>query len=253
MPTSPHVDVAAYVLGILDEPDDVAYSQHFARCPRCRAEFRELSDLPRLLDQVKPNRVGDHKRSRPPAAPGKQVLAKALEEIGSAKRTRRTNTMWLAAAAAVVVLAGGSVAVWQLSGNDPAPVEQAAPPSSPSVAPPSTTNTGTDVVAGARTVGATNPSTGVGATIGIEPESYGTRINLELRGVMGPMQCQLVAVDKNGASQVVTSWSVPAKGFGVPDSPEPLRLTGNIGFDPEDIERFDIRREGGGDLLVVPA
>src|SRR2546421_4921034 len=143
MPTAPHVDVAAYVLGVLDEPDDVAYSQHFARCPRCRAEFRELSDLPRLLDQVKPNRVGEHKRSRPPAAPGKQVLAKALEEIGAAKRTRRTHTMWVAAAAAVVVLAGASVAVWQLSGNDPAPVQQAAPPSSRAAPPTPTTATGT--------------------------------------------------------------------------------------------------------------
>ena len=254
MPTSPHVDVAAYVLGILDEPDDVAYSQHFARCPRCRAEFRELSDLPRLLDQVKPNRVAEHnKRSRPPAAPGKQVLAKALEEIGAAKRTRRTHSMWLAAAAAVVVLAGASVAVWQLGGNDPAPVQQAAPPSTKPSAPPSTTDTGTDVVAGARTVRAENPATGVSATIGIEPQDYGTRINLELRGVLGPMQCQLVAVGKQGTSQVVTSWSVPAKGFGVPDSPEPLRLTGNVGFDPEDILRFDIHREGGSDLLVVPA
>jgi hypothetical protein len=255
MPTSPHVDVAAYVLGILDAPDDVAYSQHFARCPRCRAEFRELSDLPRLLDQVKPNRVADHnRRSRPPAAPGKQVLAKALEEIGAARQTRRSHSRWLAAAAAVVVLAGASVAVWQLGGNDPAaPVQQAAPPSSKSSAPPSTTDTGTDVVAGAHTVRADNPVTGVGAIIGVEPQDYGTRINLELRGVLGPMQCQLVAVDKNGASQVVTSWSVPAKGFGVPDSPEPLRLTGNVGFDTEDILRFDIRRDGGGDLLVVPA
>lgn len=254
MPTSPHVDVAAYVLGILDEPDDVAYSQHFARCPRCRAEFRELSDLPRLLDQVKPNRVADHnKRSRPPAAPGKQVLAKALEEIGAAKRTRRTHSRWLAAAAAVAVLAGASVAVWQLSGNDPgAPVRQAAPTSVQPSSVPSTTDTGTDVVAGARTVRADNPATGVGAIIGVEPQDYGTRINLELRGVIGPMQCQLVAVSNTGASQVVTSWSVPASGFGVPNSPEPLRLTGNVGFDPEDIVRFDIRREGAGDLLVVP-
>jgi hypothetical protein len=249
-----HVDVAAYVLGILDEPDDAGFAQHFANCPRCRAEYRELSDLPRLLDQVKPNRV-DRKRSRSPAAPGKQVLARALDEIGVARRSRRrSNTVWLAAAAAVVLLAVASVVVWRLPGSDPAPVNQAAaPPSSHPAAPTSTTNTGTDVVAGARTVSATNPATGVGSTIGIEPESWGARINLELRGVMGPMQCELVAVSHSGASQVVTSWSVPASGFGVPDSGEPLRVTGNVGFDPEDILRFDIRRDGGVDLLVVPA
>jgi hypothetical protein len=248
-----HVDVAAYVLGILDEPDDAGFAQHFAHCPRCRAEYRELSDLPRLLDQVKPNRV-DRKRSRPPAAPGKQVLARALDEIGVARRSRRrTNTVWLAAAAAVVLLAVASVVVLRLGAGDPAPVNQAAPPSSQPAAPTSTTNTGTDVVAGARTVSANNPATGVGGTIGMEPESWGTRINLELRGVMGPMQCELVAVSHSGASQVVTSWNVPASGFGVTDSPEPLRVSGNVGFDPEDILRFDIRRDGGVDLLVVPA
>lgn len=248
-----HVDVAAYVLGILDEPDDAGFAQHFADCPRCRAEYRELSDLPRLLDQVKPNRA-DRKRSRPPSAPGKQVLARALDEIGVARRThRRTNTLWLAAAAAVMLLAVASVMVWQLGGSNPPAVNQAAPPSSQPAEPTSTTNTGTDVVAGARTVSATNPATGIGGTIGMEPESWGTRINLELRGVMGPMQCELIAVSHSGASQVVTSWNVPASGFGVQDSPEPLRVSGNVGFDPEDIERFDIRRNGGADLLVVPA
>ena len=252
MPTSPHVDVAAYVLGILDDQDDVTFAQHFSRCPRCRAEFRELSDLPRLLDQVKPNRT-ERKRTRPPAAPGKQVLARALDEIGAARRTRRTNTRWLVAAAAVILLAVGSVVVWQFGGSPAAPVTQAAPPSSQPAAPTSTTSTGTDVVAGARTVTATNPATGVSATVGIEPEAWGTRVNLELRGVMGPMQCQLVAVAHSGASQVVTSFAVPASGFGVTDSPEPLRVGGNVGFEQEDIERFDIRRDGGPDLLVVPA
>lgn len=252
MPTSPHVDVAAYVLGILDEPDDATFTQHFAHCPRCRAEFRELSDLPRLLDQVTPNRV-ERKRSRPPTAPSKQVLARALDEIGVARRSRRTSARWLAAAAAVITLAVGSVVVWQLGGKDPAPQNQAAPTSAPSASSTSIPETGSDVVAGARRVSANNPATGVAATIGIEPQSWGTRINLELRGVLGPMQCSIVAVSRSGASQPVTSWSVPASGFGVPNSPEPLRITGNVGFDQEDIERFDIRRDGGPDLLVVPA
>jgi hypothetical protein len=254
MPTSPHVDVAAYVLGILDEPDDAAFSQHFANCPRCRAEFREFSDLPRLLDQVKPNRTA-RQRSHPPAAPGKQVLARALEEISAERRTRRGHTRWLVAAAATLVVGTGGVVAWQLTGHDPAPSTQAAAPptSQPAPTTTSTTSTGTDVVAGAKTVSATNPTTGVGATVGLEPENWGTRINLELRGVTGPMQCSLVAVTRSGSTQVVTNWYVPATGFGVPNSPEPLRITGNTGFESQDIERFDIRRDDGGpDLLLVP-
>ncbi len=251
MPTSPHVDVAAYVLGILDDPDDAAFSQHFAHCPRCRAEFREFSDLPRLLDQVKPNRV-DRKRSRPPVAPGKQVLARALDEIKATRDTRRGHTRWLVAAAAVLVLAVGSVLAWQLTGHTSSPPTQAAPATTRPAA-PSTTSTGTDVVAGARTVSANNPATGVAATIGMDPQSWGTRINLELRGVTGPMHGQLVAVAHSGEQQVATNFSVPASGFGVPNSPEPLRITGNVGFDPEDIASFEIRSATGADLLLVPA
>lgn len=254
MPTSPHVDVAAYVLGILDEPDDASFSQHFAHCPRCRAEYRELSDLPRLLDQVKPNRV-DRSRTRPPAAPSKQVLTRALDEIGAARRqrSRKVNTRWLVAAAAAVLVATGGVVFWQLGGSTSPPTTQAGPASTQPSTTTSPPSTGTDVVAGARTVNATNPVTGAAAIIGIEPEDWGTRINLELRGVTGPMQCQLVAVTKSGASQVVTSFGVPESGFGVPNSPEPLRITGNMGFDQEDLLRFDIRRDGGPDVLVVPA
>jgi hypothetical protein len=53
--TSPtdHVDVAAYVLGALDESDTALFERHLATCPRCQAELDELSGLPSLLDQVR--------------------------------------------------------------------------------------------------------------------------------------------------------------------------------------------------------
>jgi hypothetical protein len=53
--TSPtdHVDVAAYVLGALDESDNALFERHLATCPRCQAELDELSGLPSLLDQVR--------------------------------------------------------------------------------------------------------------------------------------------------------------------------------------------------------
>ncbi|EWM13365.1 anti-sigma factor [Kutzneria sp. 744] len=53
--TSPtdHVDVAAYVLGALDESDNAGFERHLSTCPRCQAELDELSGLPSLLDQVR--------------------------------------------------------------------------------------------------------------------------------------------------------------------------------------------------------
>jgi len=51
-----HVDVGAYVLGILDPPDEAAYEEHFAQCEQCRREFIELADMPAVLDTLKPGR-----------------------------------------------------------------------------------------------------------------------------------------------------------------------------------------------------
>jgi hypothetical protein len=61
-----HVDVGAYLLGILDEPDEVAYEQHFAQCEQCRREFIELADMPAFLDMVKPAEQGADLPSLPP-------------------------------------------------------------------------------------------------------------------------------------------------------------------------------------------
>ncbi len=247
-----HVDVAAYVLGILDEPDDATFSQHFAQCRRCRTEFRELSDLPNLLDQLKSG-PPQRKRTKPPAMPSKQLLGRVLDEVNGVQRGRRTKLL-LSAAAAVVLLITAPVVVWQLnSGNEGSPGGVAQQPGTSRTEPTTTTGTVTTGVAAARTVGATNPSTGVSASISLEPEAWGTKVGLELRGVLGPMQCQLVAVSKTGESQVAATWTVPANGFGVPNSPDPLRTAGGVGMDLENILRFDIRQINGADLLVVVA
>jgi len=75
--STPHVDVASYVLGVLDEPDEVAFARHFTACASCRAEYRELSDLPRLLDQVKSGPV-DPPRAAASPTPSSPVPCSAF-------------------------------------------------------------------------------------------------------------------------------------------------------------------------------
>jgi hypothetical protein len=248
-----HVDVAAYALGILDEPDHAAFAEHFARCGRCRAEYREFADLPMLLDQLKPAPDKRGKPARSPALPGKRVLAGALEKVSTARQGRR-RVFWLASAAAAVLLVAVPVVVANLAGRQGS---QVAGPTVTVQAPVETTTqpteTGTDVVAGARTVSGTNQQSGVGATIGIEPETWGTKINLELRGIVGPLDCQLVAVSQSGDIYPVISWAVPAAGFGTPTSPEPLRIQGGLSLPAEDIAMFSVRRLDGTAMLDVPA
>jgi hypothetical protein len=252
-PQVDHMDVAGYVLGILDEPDEAAFARHFAHCQRCRREYRELSDLPALLDQLKPARPAG-RRSNTPALPAKRVLGQALGEVRAAHRTR-VRTLWLAAAAVIVLLVAVPLIVLRSvgTGNQVAaqPTETAsAAPTSTSAAP----NTGTDVVAGARTVKGANESAGIRATIGIEPQNWGTKVNLELYATTGPLQCELAAVSRSGDVQVLLSWQIPPGGVGVSGSSEPLRLEGGAGFAADDIVQFEVRRtDGGPNLLNIPA
>jgi hypothetical protein len=246
--SAPHVDVASYVLGILDEADEVAFARHFTTCASCRAEYRELSDLPRLLDQVKSGSADPSRTSAAATTPSKDLLGDVLTQINWARGRQRTM-MWLAVAAAAVLLVVLPLMAWKSAES---PTAQGGVPLG-TLEPAPTSTSGTAAVAGAHVVQGSDPETGVSANIAVQPESWGTRVDLELRGVSGPMDGLLVAVSRSGYSQVVTSWRVPEPGFGVPGAPEPLRVRGGVGFTETDIERFDVRSGTGHDLIRVPA
>ncbi|MER5623790.1 zf-HC2 domain-containing protein [Streptosporangium sp. NPDC002544] len=53
---SPHHDVAAYALGVLDEEDHEAFQRHLMTCEECQIELRELSEVPGFLDVVRRDR-----------------------------------------------------------------------------------------------------------------------------------------------------------------------------------------------------
>lgn len=101
------------------------------------------------------------------------------------------------------------------------------------------------------------------------PTAWGSAITLRLTGVGGPRSCDLVAVSAQGASQTVTSWTVPPADYG-PDSPAQdqaqdraqgqsqsgpqLQTSGGTGFQPGQISHFEVRDLASGQLLIsVPA
>ncbi|GGL07478.1 hypothetical protein Sme01_11640 [Sphaerisporangium melleum] len=53
MDSPPHVEVAAYILGVLNEEDSAAFDRHLPDCPSCQAELREMYELPDALDLIK--------------------------------------------------------------------------------------------------------------------------------------------------------------------------------------------------------
>ncbi|MEV0581978.1 zf-HC2 domain-containing protein [Nonomuraea sp. NPDC050310] len=56
-----HPEVAAYVLGVLDEEEHEAFERHLDGCEQCRRELAELAEVPDALDQLRsnPSRVDD--------------------------------------------------------------------------------------------------------------------------------------------------------------------------------------------------
>ncbi|MFD0535722.1 hypothetical protein ACFQY7_20245 [Actinomadura luteofluorescens] len=102
---------------------------------------------------------------------------------------------------------------------------------------------------------ATDTGTGVTGTVAMQQKAWGSRIALRLSKVAGPLSCELVAVDERGKAHTVVGWSVPAKGYGLPGSPQPqLALQGGTALRPQEISRFEVRTIGEGrTLLTVPA
>ncbi|MGN9788432.1 zf-HC2 domain-containing protein [Nonomuraea sp. ZG12] len=48
-----HEEVAAYVLGVLDEDDNEAFERHLDTCTACQAELKRLVEVPDQLDELK--------------------------------------------------------------------------------------------------------------------------------------------------------------------------------------------------------
>lgn len=56
-----HPEVAAYVLGVLDDEEHEAFERHLDGCGRCRRELVELAEVPEALAELRshPSHVDD--------------------------------------------------------------------------------------------------------------------------------------------------------------------------------------------------
>jgi anti-sigma factor RsiW len=66
MVPSPHYDVAAYALGVLDQEDHEVFERHLMACEECQIELRELSEVPGFLDVVRRDRSNSLDDDRTP-------------------------------------------------------------------------------------------------------------------------------------------------------------------------------------------
>lgn len=101
-------DDAAYLLGALDEADQVAFEAHLARCPVCQERITGLGGLPGVLDRADSS-------AWVPEPPPDTLLPRLLREAAASRRRRawRLGVLGAAAACLVLLLVGGGVLGWQ--------------------------------------------------------------------------------------------------------------------------------------------
>ncbi|MFD7720156.1 zf-HC2 domain-containing protein [Streptomyces sp. NPDC059814] len=248
---SGHDAVGAYALGILDDAEATAFEAHLAGCARCGDRLDEFAGLEPMLALLagSPSGVpGARAVPHVPAPPPPRMLGELVDEVvaGRARRTRRGR--YLIAAAAVLIIGGPLLAV--TAGGGDRPVARAA---DPRPAGPAGDAPFRDLTEKVR---ATDPVTGVDATIGTGPKAWGTDTVLELKNVTGPRKCRLVAVSRTGEEEVVTSWSVPKWGYGIegstyPGAAYPLYVRGGAAMARSDIDHFEVRTFDGKRLVSV--
>ncbi|MGI5398617.1 anti-sigma factor family protein [Streptomyces sp. CA-135486] len=271
---SVHDAAAAYVLGILDDADASAFEAHLAGCDICAAHLEEFSGMEPMLAMLAEapappqqsnvlnllpgaRSASDWEYSPPrpvpvvPTAPSPKLLGGLLDEVAAKRAARRRRGMYLVAAAAALIIGGPAVAV-VVTADDTGSNQAATTPHPTSPAEDAFFNHMETKVQ------ATDATTKVSATVGMETKPYGTHTVLELKNVKGPLKCNLIVVSKSGEEEVVTSWAVPKWGYGIPDSPDkmgrkPLYVHGGAAMNRSDIDHFEVRTFDGKRLVEVDA
>ncbi len=238
-----HMDVAAYALGVLDEQDMERFEEHLATCWACAAELESMVPVVGLLSDVDEESVTalEETHSNP------VLLDRTLGALRTHRRRARIRQV-LATAAAVVVFGGlTGVGFASLTDDSDPPGLRADPYNSAPVDPPVNRpdNPGDPGTGGNEQEGdqrnVTDPSTGVKATFFLISKDFGTKVDFSLGKLPGPRVCRLVVVRKNSDTEVISTWSVPAGGYGTNSNPQLLTLSATTSTKLDDVKHFEVQ------------
>jgi hypothetical protein len=237
-----HTDVGAYALGLLDEDDRLAFEAHLLGCSSCRYELSDLAGVASVLHGIGPVEDLD-----PPSLEPQGDVVDLLRRKKAADRRTRRGTFVIGMAAAVTLVAGGLTIGTQLNAGD-----------APQVAQGHGGHMGTNMGPAEQFYADGRPIEGTGAEgvtggLVVESKGWGTHAALKLSGVKGPLECELISVGKSGERRVMTGWSVPPAGYGVPGSPDPLYMHGGSATPLRDIDHFEVVTSAGRKLLTIKA
>jgi hypothetical protein len=162
--------LGAYALGQLPDEERSGLEAHLEGCPECRAEADSLRGVARLLPHADPDRFGP--APTPPPALGKRIAA----TIGAEKRTQRRRRRFrlsLGLSGATALAAAAVLGIFVLSDNPGGgPEQQVAFRSLPQ---------------------------GVTISATLEPQAFGTEIQMYVKGIRSGTLCRVYMRGAGGA------------------------------------------------------
>jgi hypothetical protein len=195
-----HVDLAGYLMEVLDEPEKQRVEEHLTGCPECRAEVDSLREWTAALAAVPEAMLIDG-----PPEDADLLLQRTLRQIrgeSSGRRHRRTAMVTSAAAAVAALAIAGGVLVGRATAPEPVPLAQPTASAQPTVSTPP----------GTRFASTTDPATGARLSVAVLPAAGWVRITATVAGIPAGQRCRLEVVSRDGTAVLAGSWLVSPQG-----------------------------------------
>jgi hypothetical protein len=192
------MSLGVYVLGAADAQEKARVGAHLLRCPECRAELARLEPLPSLLASLPDDMVPD-------GIPGALSPSARAGRPETPRPWRAKATVFAAAAASLAV----GLWLWP-SGTSQAPATV--------------------------TLSESNPATHVAVTAALTATSWGTSIQLHLRGLPRNVDCRLIVRSHSGAVEVAGVWDAW--------QPGPISVPASVAWLPSDIASLQVATPG---------
>jgi hypothetical protein len=258
--------VASYALGALDDLEAARFEEHLVTCEACARRLESFLPVVGLLPEVPISSVdlpprpiqldADEVRARHRRRAGLRTPPASVYGVVSATRRHLRRPAIAAAAAAVAAVAVSAGVFGELAYDEILTTTSARTASpSPAATAPWDALAGPDLERGRR-LAVTDAATGVRADMVLDSAPWGTRVSFALSELAGPQNCRLVAVRRDGSTEVLSSWVVPPQGYGNAEQSRPLVLQAATALDRADIKALRVEAVGRGaprPLVTVPA